>query len=145
MCHPKQHPTQIHLPRFCHPTPATYHNWKKTSELGFAQLKDDKIFEKKEKEAILQSTNPIDHNSDYMDVPGFCKAATIEEVKALNFVVTPGRYVGLPDDEDDFNFAERFSNLKTELEKQIAEEDELNKRIAKNLSKINVTADVEGL
>jgi len=85
-------------------------------------------------------------NTEYEDVQGFCKNVSIEEVKALNYVVTPGRFVGLPDDEDDFNFEERFTLLKTELEKQIAEEDELNKRIALNLSKINlnVYADVEG-
>jgi len=81
-------------------------------------------------------------NSKYNDIQGFCKEASFEEVKALNFVVTPGRYVGLPDDENDFNVYERFISLKTELEKQISEEDELNKRIKNNLANVKIEIEV---
>ena len=53
-------------------------------------------------------------------------------------MLTPGRYVGLPDEEDDFNFAERFTALKSEFESQLLEEAELNKAIAENLAKVKL-------
>ncbi len=77
-----------------------------------------------------------DPESNYEDEAGFCKAATLDEVRKLNYVLTPGRYVGLAEEEDDFNFEERFTALKAELEKQIGEEAELNTRIMENLSRI---------
>ena len=73
---------------------------------------------------------------DYEDIAGFCASAPITKVAELDYVLTPGRYVGLPDDEDDFDFAERFTALKAELEGQLKEEEELNKKIVANLSRI---------
>lgn len=74
----------------------------------------------------------------YKDIPGFCASASIEKVKELDYVLTPGRYVGLPDDEDDFDFKERFSTLRAEFEEQLKEEDELNARIKESLNKIKL-------
>jgi len=53
-------------------------------------------------------------------------------------VLTPGRYVGLPDDEDDFDFNERFSELKAEFEGQLKEEARLNVLIVENLGRVKL-------
>ncbi len=75
-------------------------------------------------------------DGEYKDIAGFCASVPVERVKELDYVLTPGRYVGLPDEEDDFNFSERFTVLKAELEEQLKEEARLNKIIAENLAKI---------
>ncbi len=74
----------------------------------------------------------------YDNVDGFCKSVTLDEIKAKDFVLSPGRYIGLPEDEDDFDFAERFTKLKAELEEQMKEELRLNELIRENLAKIEV-------
>jgi type I restriction enzyme M protein len=71
----------------------------------------------------------------YEDVPGFCKSATSDEIRSYNHVLTPGRYVGAADIEDDeVPFAERFSALKEKLDAQFAEAEILSKSILKRLS-----------
>jgi type I restriction enzyme M protein len=77
-------------------------------------------------------------NGNYEDIAGFCASVTIERVKELDYVLTPGRYVGLPDDEDDFNFAERFGALKSEFEAQLIEEAAMNQAIAENLARLKL-------
>jgi len=74
----------------------------------------------------------------YQDIAGFCASVSLERVKELDYVLTPGRYVGLPDDEDDFNFAERFNALKAEFEAQLVEEEKLNKAITDNLARVKL-------
>lgn len=49
---------------------------------------------------------------NYEDVKGFCSSTTVDRVKELDYVLTPGRHVGLPDEEEDFDFKERFGALK---------------------------------
>jgi len=74
----------------------------------------------------------------YEDIKGFCNSASIERVKELDYVLTPGRYVGLPDEEDDFDFNERFTALKAEFEDQLKEEAKLNVLIKDNLRKVKL-------
>lgn len=75
---------------------------------------------------------------EYEDVAGFCASVSLEKVAELDYVLTPGRYVGLADDEDEFDFKERFTSLKAEFEAQLAEEAKLNQAIAENLAKVIV-------
>ena len=74
----------------------------------------------------------------YEDIAGFCASVSINRVAELDYVLTPGRYVGLPDDEDDFNFEERFNALRNEFAEQLKEEERLNALIKENLAKIKI-------
>jgi type I restriction enzyme M protein len=77
----------------------------------------------------------------YADVPGFCKAATLEEIRAHNHVLTPGRYVGAADAEDDeVPFAERFATLRETLEKHFAEDEALTRAIRSRLAALQFDA-----
>jgi len=77
-------------------------------------------------------------DGNYENVAGFCNAAPLSRVAELDYVLTPGRCVGLPDEEDDFDFNERFTSLKAEFESQLKEEGQLNERITTNLAKIEL-------
>ncbi len=70
----------------------------------------------------------------YEDVPGFCKSATLDEVKQHDYVLTPGRYVGLPEqEEDDEPFEEKMERLVAELRAQMEESQRLDAQIWRNL------------
>ncbi len=62
----------------------------------------------------------------YADIPGFCKSATLEEVRKHGHVLTPGRYVGAPPQEDDGEpFEEKMARLSAQWREQQAEAERL--------------------
>jgi type I restriction enzyme M protein len=70
----------------------------------------------------------------YEDVPGFCKAATLEEIRAHGHILTPGRYVGAAEVEDDGEpFEEKMARLVQQLGEQTEQARALDEAIARNL------------
>jgi len=73
----------------------------------------------------------------YADVPGFRKAAKLEDIRKQAYVLTPGRYVGAELAEiGDVSFAEQFSTLQAKLDTQFAEADRLAAVIRQHLSSV---------
>lgn len=73
----------------------------------------------------------------YDDVPGFCKAAKLDDIKGHNYVLTPGRYVGAEDaEEDDVPFSQRFAAFNEKLDEQFAEADKLKAIIRAKLAEV---------
>ena len=69
----------------------------------------------------------------YQDIPGLCKAATLEEIEQKGFSLTPGAYVGVaPAEDDGVDFHERMTEIHKELLELQAESDRLMETISKN-------------
>ena len=69
----------------------------------------------------------------YQDIPGLCKAATLEEIKQKGFSLTPGAYVGVtPAEDDGVDFHERMTEIHKELLELQAESDRLMETISKD-------------
>lgn len=74
------------------------------------------------------------NDSLYEDILGFCKTATLEEVRKQDYILTPGRYVGLEEIEDDgIPFEEKMENMTVELAKFFVKSRYLEEEIRKNL------------
>jgi len=74
---------------------------------------------------------------EYSDVKGFCRAAPLEEVRKHGHILTPGRYVGIEDvEEDDEAFEEKMQRLTSELSGQMKKAKKLDEEIKKNLEGI---------
>jgi len=75
----------------------------------------------------------------YADIPGFCKAASLDEIRKHGHVLTPGRYVGAEaQEEDDEPFQEKMQRLAATLDQQFAESARLEKAIRDNLKALGI-------
>jgi type I restriction enzyme M protein len=74
----------------------------------------------------------------YEDRPGFCKSAGVKEIEDYAYVLSPGRYVGATEaDDDDEPFDQKIKHLTATLEEQFAESGRLEKMIRESLSGLN--------
>ena len=77
------------------------------------------------------------NDGTYEDVPGFCRSATLEDIAAQGYVLTPGRYVGAEEVEDDDEaFGEKMQRLTAQLAEQMQKGAELDAIIRDNLKKL---------
>ncbi|MDD3178550.1 MAG: N-6 DNA methylase, partial [Candidatus ainarchaeum sp.] len=73
----------------------------------------------------------------YKDELGFCKSATLEEVKKQDYILTPGRYVGFVSIEESMeDFQEKMSRLTKDLSDQFQKSKDLEEEIKNNLKGI---------
>ena len=78
-----------------------------------------------------------DKDGAYTDVAGYCKSASLDDIKANDYVLTPGRYVGAADIADDgVPFETKMAELSQTLFRQMAEGEELDKAIRQNLMEL---------
>ncbi len=76
---------------------------------------------------------------DYQDVPGLCRSAALDEIAGHGYVLTPGRYVGAADVDDDGEpFAEKMERLTATLREQFAESARLERAISENLRRLGL-------
>ena len=109
----------------------TYHSWRGDQTVGRARLLPSRE---------LETDSPPEDGSAgaspslYADIPGFCKSAKTAEIAEHGYVLTPGRYVGAEEVEDDAEpFAEKMQRLVSELNSQFAESAKLEAAIKANL------------
>ncbi len=105
--------------------------------LGFMVDRKVKELSEDDIQKIASTYQKWRHGEDYEDIQGFCKSATLEEVSDQDYILTPGRYVGLEEQEDDGEpFEEKMTRLTTELYGLFEESHKLEDEICKKLAAI---------
>ena len=112
-----------------------------TRKMGYMKDRVLRDFEQTEKRNEVREIANIFHawqsGADYQDEKGFCFSAKLEDMQKHDYVLTPGRYVGAADAEEDLEpFPEKMQRLTAQLKSQFEESDRLEKAIKDNLAGI---------
>ena len=88
---------------------------------------------------IISSTFDSYHAGELVPVKGFSAIADIEDIAKQNYILTPGRFVGIEDSEaDNVPFDKKMKELSSELRQLFIESDKLKEEILKNLKDMNL-------
>nr|WP_306174708.1 type I restriction-modification system subunit M [Alteromonas stellipolaris] len=102
--------------------------------LGYMKDRVLKDFTIEDVQKVTDSFHNWQTGENYEDVAGFCKSAKLDEIEKHDFVLTPGRYVGAAEQEDDGEpFAEKMARLTSQLKEQFEESNRLEQQIKENL------------
>ena len=105
--------------------------------LGFMRDRVLRDFTNEDIAKIADTFHAWQRGEGYEDVAGFCKSVRLDEIKKHDFVLTPGRFVGAQEQEDNGEpFAEKMARLTGQLREQFAESDRLEAEIKRNLRRI---------
>lgn len=87
---------------------------------------------------IAATFNAFENNDNYQDIKGYCRVATLEDVEKEGFILTPGRYVGVAEIEQDSEpFETKMPRLKQELYAMFEESHKLEENIKEQLEKLS--------
>ena len=88
---------------------------------------------------VPSRSDGVSRPADYENTPGFAYSATLAEIKAADYALTPGRYVGAAEVEDDDEpIEEKLARLRVELETQFAESARLAEVVREQLGRVDV-------
>ena len=103
--------------------------------MGYMKDRVLRDFTRDDIEKIARTFHAWQQGEGYENVSGFCHAATLEAVRKHEHVLTPGRYVGTAEQEEDGEpFAETMQRLTAQLAEQFVESTKLEAEIKKNLA-----------
>ena len=109
------------------------------SEMGFMIDRKHRSLSTEDIDTITNTYHNWRKGNGYEDLKGYCKSATIEEIQKHKHVLTPGRYVGIPEEEDDgIPFEEKMADLSATLKEQMEKEAQLNQEIKDQLSNLDI-------